>query len=221
MKIVSPFRDYYDNVVQYGADRETLYIRKTPEEEQIYPVRVKGDLGLWRNSMRTDFWETFLVRVGNLRFLYMQKRVRFYYSFTTKECEPDALPENRTLGVNIVKSGNVIHIGHDKAKSKGYECRVEAALFDIDIPQVHPVELIALFNIGFTRQAAAVIPNPNLSNLNIQSVLHPASAYQEIYTWLCNRSNPEKPIVNVENDVRIQQHGFDLKTSFRKEKTKK
>ena len=39
--------------------------------------------------------------------------------------------------------------------------------------------------------------------------------------FLANKTTKENEVVTVENDTRIQQHGFDLKTSFRKPKETK
>lgn len=58
--------------------------------------------------------------------------------------------------------------------------------------------------------------NPQLPKA-FYSTMQPYEVYQEISYWFNNRSNPEKPMVQVSNDVRIQQHGFD-KMSFRKRK---
>ena len=44
--------------------------------------------------------------------------------------------------------------------------------------------------------------------------------YQAIFVYLANKTTKENDVVTVENDTRIQQHGFDLKTSFRKSKGK-
>ena len=44
--------------------------------------------------------------------------------------------------------------------------------------------------------------------------------YQAIFVYLANKTTKENEVVTVENDTRIQQHGFDLKTSFRKSKGK-
>lgn len=58
--------------------------------------------------------------------------------------------------------------------------------------------------------------NPQLPKA-FYSTMQPYEVYQEILYWFNNRSNPKKPMVQVSNDVRIQQHGFD-KMSFRKRK---
>jgi hypothetical protein len=55
---------------------------------------------------------------------------------------------------------------------------------------------------------------------NLWSQFSLVEVYQAIYMFLANKTTKENEVVTVENDTRIQQHGFDLKTSFRKSKGK-
>lgn len=63
--------------------------------------------------------------------------------------------------------------------------------------------------------------NPNLGALGFQKVIHPYQAYQSIRMWLSNFAAPEKPIPLISNNDMIEAKGFDLRSSFRKEKKKK
>lgn len=49
------------------------------------------------------------------------------------------------------------------------------------------------------------------------AVMQPYEVYHEVMYWFNNRANPEKPMVQISNNDRLQQHGFD-KMSFRKRK---
>jgi hypothetical protein len=53
---------------------------------------------------------------------------------------------------------------------------------------------------------------------NLWSQFSLVEVYQAAYMFLANKTTKENEVVTVENDTRIQQHGFDLKTSFRKSK---
>ena len=48
-------------------------------------------------------------------------------------------------------------------------------------------------------------------------IMQPYEVYHEILYWFNNRANPEKPMIQVSNEDRIKQRGFD-KMSFRKRK---
>lgn len=60
-----------------------------------------------------------------------------------------------------------------------------------------------------------------LTTHNLWSHFSLIEVYQAIYMFLANKTTKENEVVTVENDTRIQQHGFDLKTSFRKPKETK
>lgn len=60
--------------------------------------------------------------------------------------------------------------------------------------------------------------NPCLKNYDCSKILDPYTAYQELSQWVDGAlAEPDAPEPLVDK-VRIQQHGFDLKTSFRKSK---
>ncbi len=65
------------------------------------------------------------------------------------------------------------------------------------------------------------IKNPKLENLGFAKVLPPHLAYNALQRYVYNQTNPEKPIPEMSNDLKIHQAGFDLKKSFRREKSKK
>lgn len=61
-----------------------------------------------------------------------------------------------------------------------------------------------------------VVINPQLSDVEFFRCLEPYQAYQEISMFLGNLAAPERKTVVIEDKYRIEQHGFDLKQSFRK-----
>jgi len=62
---------------------------------------------------------------------------------------------------------------------------------------------------------------PELKSHNFIQVKDPYTALWEIEHWFDSRAKPDKAIVPVGSDiVRLQAHGFDKKTSFRKAKEK-
>lgn len=65
--------------------------------------------------------------------------------------------------------------------------------------------------------------NVRLNDLGFAAIMSAEHAYQEIESYLVNvlRDNPDKiPPVQVEDKIKIGQHGFDLKQSFRHRKEK-
>jgi hypothetical protein len=51
----------------------------------------------------------------------------------------------------------------------------------------------------------------------LQHLLSPAEAYIEMERFTSNIARPEKPIPQMGNDIKIEQHGFD-RFSFRSNK---
>jgi hypothetical protein len=62
------------------------------------------------------------------------------------------------------------------------------------------------------------IANPQLDKISFQKVLDPFTAFQELEMWIGGVLTENKETSQVSNDIKIQQAGFDLKTSFRKPK---
>lgn len=60
--------------------------------------------------------------------------------------------------------------------------------------------------------------NPKLSCYNFQQIMNPLELFQTIEMWFNNLVSPEKPIPEISNEDLIEAKGFDLKSSFRKEK---
>jgi ASC-1-like (ASCH) protein len=60
--------------------------------------------------------------------------------------------------------------------------------------------------------------NPRLKDYGFDRIKDSFTAFQEISMYLSNILVEQKEIAAVEDKFRIEQHGFDLKKSFRKEK---
>ena len=61
--------------------------------------------------------------------------------------------------------------------------------------------------------------NYPLREIDFQKVIDPYVTFQELRMWLSNQASPEKYVPEMDNATKIQQHGFDLKESFRKSKS--
>lgn len=60
--------------------------------------------------------------------------------------------------------------------------------------------------------------SPKLMGTGFEAVVPPQVAYMELYKFLCNQNRPVRPVPDMSNDIKIEQHGFDLRRSFRKQK---
>lgn len=65
-----------------------------------------------------------------------------------------------------------------------------------------------------------ILVNPVLKEYDFQKILDPYTLYQELTSWVSGVLTNNPKISEISNDIKIQQAGFDLKTSFRKGKEK-
>jgi hypothetical protein len=63
--------------------------------------------------------------------------------------------------------------------------------------------------------------NPNLKEIGFDRIKDAYTAFQDISMYLSNILIEQKPVEKIDDKHRIEQHGFDLKESFRKTKTRK
>ena len=75
--------------------------------------------------------------------------------------------------------------------------------------------------IDFAGGGNHIILNPILKNIEFYKVgIDAKTAFMSIQTYISNiLTNPEKEPV-IPNKVKIESHGYDFKTSFRKDPTK-
>ena len=64
-----------------------------------------------------------------------------------------------------------------------------------------------------------IINNPCLRVYQFFKIMDAYTCFQEIAMFMSNMANPEKPIPQISNNDMIQAKGFDLKYSFRKDKS--
>lgn len=84
---------------------------------------------------------------------------------------------------------------------------------DIFINEKTPVFLITYCS-GFYNTKIEL--NPILKDTGFEAVYPPRQAYQAILQFISNIAEDRKPIPVIDNNDKIETHGFDLKYSFRK-----
>jgi hypothetical protein len=76
------------------------------------------------------------------------------------------------------------------------------------------------FKISFDVCGYNITRSPKLMGTGFESIVPPTEAYMLLYKYLCNQARPERKIPEMSNNIKIEQHGFDLKHSFRSSKGK-
>jgi hypothetical protein len=77
---------------------------------------------------------------------------------------------------------------------------------------------VPIWTIKFNGSENNGLINPKLKDYGFDRIKNSFTAFQEISMYLSNILVEQKEIAAVEDKFRIEQHGFDLKKSFRKEK---
>lgn len=238
MRIVSDYKDFYDCMQSTSPDRDTLFVRKTStetvEHKDIFPHKEKV---------------TYLVpsrlRMSNYKFvdthisiLYMCGDVKFYIKTITRETKKYPIVEQISYMWNLDRyTDHYREADHVCYKNKLYNCLPKPA--DLKTLEDRLPNLLnklkkytddtPILSIGAAYQLEGyhhinkfhVTRNPCLQNIAAYQVYSHMEVYQRVETWLYNKARPMKPIPDVSNEDMILAKGFDLKTSFRKSKSKK
>lgn len=215
MIIKSAFRDYYDNVTQYGLDPNVQFLRGRTTYQQFHNEgdrrynlesykETNDPQSLWINEIIIGFVDTL-------------------YCCRVYRDSPSRAWQDRDWG-----RGPMVKIDYDlaswpyktysgKRKWRNYYSSAEKywgeTLNESPIP-----EWLQAYGPIFVLEQYQVIISPKLSDYGFAKIVSPVDAYRRLYQWVCNQRQPVKPIPEMPNDTKIEQAGFDLKHSFRKGK---
>jgi len=242
MRIISPFKDYYDCVQGMGQDLETLYIRKSEEIElSVFPFPVLKAWG-WGNNpvlIRTHI-------IGFCGKIYPTLEITTGDRLSTIESKPcDTLFCYNIEEVDSIIESNFkkkqVESYHWKQKSKRKNkwygsrrywpkeyIRVTIEKFFTkcenkkeDYKHLFIKHNCPIFVASFRfRQKSVITYNGKLEPLEFMRVFDPYSAFQELYSYIGGLAKPLKEIPKISDVDMRDAKGFD-KWSFKKEPTKK
>lgn len=221
MRIKSDFKDYYDGLLANDEDRESLYLRRRQEIES----KDLKDVYLPAMSIPQHYDEVkyFSYTIGFCGKLYGMVIVQFNVRDKRVEQRLMSIEDCRDFLSKHFPYTNIRHNGlvnffesiernkdshGDLFNKYGSPCFVYEVTDKINAKE-------NLFGLRYH-----LVINPKLAAYNFQKLFPPYQAYQEIRMWLSNLTSPERPIPPISNEDMIQAKGFDLRTSFRKEKKK-
>lgn len=215
MRLHTDFHDYYDNAVGYGIDDNVHYNRFSKE----FKIHIKSDLNLpiHKNAGLVGFCGeiypfTEIIKYNHKVCVYSEesrKVVECFFAFGYEEYKDK---ESEWLHY----SGACFDY-RDSSK----ELNLKRFFFDwslksdeIFLELKAPVWILKFDN---GREKNGVL-NPRLKDYGFDRVKDSFTAFQEISMYLSNILIEQKEVAEIEDKFRIEQHGFDLKKSFRKEK---
>lgn len=192
MRIISDFKDYYDNIGKtWDNDYDTLFIRKTSEETVELP------------------YNYFPVRVGIRDYAIIGFAGKIYIQISNVHSELN----DKFLFHDIQVKDDFFY---NNAKVLAWVENPPKELWDIfgDIFKIYSYN-----NSSNSKRIYYFTKNPILRGM--ERIMSPAMAYMTLYNWVNNKTRPEKPIPKISNEDKIFLAGFDLKSSFRTPKKKK
>lgn len=239
MYIISKKKDYYDGVVgTVGMDKTIVYERKTVEIEdnESLPKFVRHRRFDWNSGnpfrnvcnvhVKTDnnrgYHGADGFIVGFCGKLYLGWK--FYYKekeFNEELGElEEVIKEDIIYGYDNVK---------DLLKTEYWRSSLDDDMKIVEI--YNPLEVFRKYNTPIflydsynekPRRSDVFYINPILKDWEFYKVVDAFTAFTELQMFISGvLGTGEKEIIEISNENKIEQHGFDRKWSFRREPTKK
>ena len=215
MRLHTDFHDYYDNAVGYGIDENVFYSRFTKKAEILIksPFDHAGVSGGLLGFCGIIYPFALFVRYDNFEI------VDRYCAYNLEEYKTKAEEwkyERFSFGRRFDEQRRKIDL---KRKEK---TEMQAKQFFVDwSSQSNEIFLkfkVPIWTVMLGRNTETGLINPRLKDYGFDRIKDSFTAFQEISMYLSNILVEQKETAAVEDKFRIEQHGFDLKKSFRKEK---
>ncbi len=214
MRIISGFRDYYDYIANQNIDNKIVYERHCVEYKD--GLRLVG-------PHKADILDLFdrkvvcTIHFCGTRYKFIFSEGEFIYDLKImfdmvkaikKYEDTRSLPGYYSLATSF--------FSWDK-NFRNFETHNQPSPTDLNAKLNTPVVLEFPFsaNVGHS-QYKAYFTNIRLASIGFPAVIAPEQAFMQIYNFLIPAE--VQPDINPDNMNRYEAKGFDLKTSFRKEK---
>jgi hypothetical protein len=216
MRLHTDFHDYYDHAIGYGIDEKIHYNRFTKAVD--IKVKASADRPLHHRSGILGFCGTLYPFIHIRRYDkkhdcdylddYEGRIIDDYYAFSNDEYRSKEID------------------WHNYSDDFGYSSddsrRVKLKQFFIDWGVANDEIFVDLgspiWMMRFRAHSPNGVVNPCIKDLGFDRIKDSLTAFQEISMYVANVLVEQKPIAMVDDKHRIEQHGFDLKESFRNTK---
>lgn len=179
MRIISPFKDYYDGHQAYDQDKETLFIRK---EEELGP-----ELGKWWREVIKDPTHHTYRNVNTLGIIFVAGKG---YPYRT-----DMYLRNPQYSLTEERAGK-----DDWLYSTKFTLPEEFSKYAV--LEVRPPTTFG----GYSHKTHI---NGSLLARDFHKVLSSYEVYQELIMFFNNLSSPEKEMAKLSDKSLAIKHGFD------------
>ena len=217
MLIASKFHDYYDTALSSsGVDKTCVYKRKTIRIREANPF--KGMLPRFISSKKTETLCTFFI-VGFCGKLYVGAR----FENTLQASYKNKFKPFCVYGQEEIEKAMYNHRIKEPIMYYYYfrHTKKLKTMFNKFHDKAN-LELFFKYKVPVFSFVTKLKLNPVIKPLQFYKVFDTYSAFQEIHMFLSGvLGNPEKKTVRISDIDRLEAHGFDKKTSFRKGKKSK
>jgi hypothetical protein len=230
MKILSPWKDYYDFVAhQYGGgDPKIVYVRKriSPLEESGFEstieVEMDGKFPLYRLDDLIDWKERETKRVAYLivagKAYVLQKKANIW----TDSMRSDDVNTYRVQSLNYFEEFNKSHSRRWLTIHRVEELGKEYSFF-VELSRKVKAPMFVIRNVGRKFGSDKLYVDvagqcPILQEIGMPALIPATQMYQDLAYFMGNtiKEHPDtEPPVEVSNNCKIVNAGFDLKQSFR------
>ena len=211
MRLHSDFHDYYDHSIGYGVDEKVHYNRY----QKAASIDLKSDLNrpFHRNSALLGFCGVIYPIIE-------------LHRYDRNPQDEDDWGEIQIVETRFVFSEDE----YIKTRREWSELSDEFHLYqytsDLKIRQFF-VDWVSNSDENFLKHKVPIwtakfyveepngFLNPRLKDFGFEKIKNPFEAFQEISMYLANILVEQKEIDTVDDKHRIEQHGFDIKQSFR------
>lgn len=243
MYIISKKKDYYDGVAgTMGIDKTIVYNREIIETDnkKKFPNFMTPPKGTWRklreypftslhyysfkNDNNTKYTNFGYFIVGFCGKLYVGWKLytpiknnndlgRGFETTITYDVEfMNEILEPRGFNMDNSVIDDVKHIQNHNAIDVFRKYNTPLFIYDSDF------ERTSISRSSHTKKEMFIV-NPNLSDYEFYKVFDSFQAFQELSMFISGvLGNKENDVIQISDKNKIEQHGFDYKWSFRKEK---
>jgi hypothetical protein len=234
LRIISSFHDYYDSLTNFGGiDKSKVFVR----EERNIPSELHPNLKFDRSSsdkliklLHSREQDINGIPTVSIDFNRFSKVNSFIVIFAGIIYPGIKVHLESTPGICLWEDS--YHYNKDSVldKLKGlYVCspyreaeieklfKFTGSILARDWAIENKISIVTDVE-SCDRRGRTWWTNPMLSRIGFQKALDPYTAFQELELFIGGVLTENKEIYQVPNDIKIQQAGFDLKTSFRKPK---
>ncbi len=214
MKIISKFKDYYDNVSYYGVDESLLFLRNQRQED--LPLNFYEKIETIPSYFSNNYREATYVSsniIGYCGKFYLNYQLSFWekkYVFNTYSLEEIYSILKKKKCDEILKDWNpkytwgrhMCHSSLTKAFQLVDQLKYDDLFFKFKSP-------LLLFKTP-CREKTKLIINPNLKELGFVKIKNPPAAYQEISSYISGVLGAGKPsLIEISDKDQLYKKGFN------------